>query len=323
MTKRLWFNQNGKLDICGNGFIRYFECPNSECRKIVYVDKHATGTGDGSSPENAYTDIQTAASNHPCKEICIQGYGENDCYSAGIILHDCSYLHGVDDAWLDGEGVETRGISGNSGKENTKIDSVNVKNCRWIGIEYCDEVVNCTVKDISDYANSFFGGFYVCDSLDNCHAENIASHKAFSNCNYLNDCTANNCQSGIGNPLCPTTLTNCIVSNCRSSGFVAFENSILIDCVAYGLVNNDGNGGFSTRGATLTRCKSHDNNDTGFNGKNVPSNYIECESYNNYMCGYRTPEIANTYINCLDYNNCLSGHWSCTLSHPNHRCSEI
>ncbi len=62
---KLWYTSNGKLALCDNGKVALSDncpcaCPSFVGRAIIYVDKHATGTGDGSSWANAYTDIQTA-----------------------------------------------------------------------------------------------------------------------------------------------------------------------------------------------------------------------------------------------------------------------
>ena len=119
-------------------------CPPFDGRTITYVDMHVVGgTGDGSSPANAYDDIQDAIDAKPRTEIQIQGYGKLDTYPTGISLLDCTYLHGIDNVWIDGNNVLDVSIHGNS-LTTTKIDSINIKNSIVKAFYKCESVYNST-----------------------------------------------------------------------------------------------------------------------------------------------------------------------------------
>jgi len=282
-------NRNGLFNMCDNGLVQFSDCPDFDCRPIIHVDKHAAGTDDGSSWANAYADIQTAINAHPCNEIQIHGYGENDCYSAGVVLAECCYIKGIDDVWIDGEDIEIFGIDGNN-LDSTKINAVNIKNCRNTGIKRCNEVINSTVKNISQYLSSH-GAFLQCNSLDNCTADNIASVYGFYNCLNINSCTVANSHGGFSHTsgYSGFTATNCNAVDNIYVGFAGLNNTI-IECTA----NNSGdgsNGGFSNRYSTL----------------------INCVAFNNQGCGFRDALGGlNSYVDCTEYNNCLVWGSDCT-----------
>ena len=209
-----YYGENGLNIFCDNGLVADVNecpcgCPPFEGRSIVYVDKHATGTGDGSSWENAYTDIQTAINTHSRKEIQIKGYGENDCYPADIVLQECTYLKGIDSTngsvWVDGTSL-AYGIRGAIDYtdilgETQKVENLNVKNalngfvyisgiidsCKYKGTRNNDmkvfrhcigKVLNCEIFD-SGSTNTYGSiyGFYACrGEIENCHVNNISSH---------------------------------------------------------------------------------------------------------------------------------------------------
>jgi hypothetical protein len=257
--KKQWF-QNGKRIIQNGKRILCDECPCGcppfEGRSVIYVDKHAAGTGDGSSWENAYTDIQTAVNAHPKKEIQIKGYGESDCYPAGITLPECAYLHGVDtgsgDVWLDGEDSVHDGIIGNL--ENVRIDSVCLKNCIDYGFKQCSNLNNCYTKQVTtsyyqcNYLNNCGGDgeiiidgckfidsctsnniqFRYCENISNCSAYYLGSGAVFGSCTHIYNCSVTESGTyGVGFGLC-VDLVSCDAQNC---GYCGFQNcSELVDC---------------------------------------------------------------------------------------------
>ncbi len=282
-------NKNGLFSMCDNGLLRLSKCASFDCRQIIYVDKKATGTGDGSSWGNAYTSIQTAINAQPCKEIQIKGYGENDCYPAGIPLIDCVYLKGVNtgsgDMWIDGENSYIRGIDGKN-LTSTRLENINIKGCKYSNFINCYELISCNTKDT--YLKSQWGSFFYCVLLNNCEADSIYGDDAFKNCKTMIDCTSKNSSFGFWNSVSfgPYDLINCKAINNFYTSFTGRPGSTFTGCVADGNLNY----AFSTNGCT----------------------YIDCIAINNQWCGYRHDYIENTYINCTDSNNCLAWGGDCS-----------
>lgn len=302
---KLWFTSSGKLALCDSGKVGVGDecicgCPDFEGRTITYVDKHAIGTGDGSSWVNAFTDIQTAIDTYPKREIQIQGYGESDTYPAGIVLAECVYLKGVDNVWIDGNNSNIIGINGNS-LDTTKLDSINIKGCKNSNFSDCQELINCNIKDtILNVTLDDFGGFLNCQVLDECDADNISNNVSFANCKALNNCVSENSYFGFRNSgISGFDLVNCTATN-HTAGAIAGINGVMVGCVAELLTTPIG-GAFSTNNCSLTNCLSRNNNN----------------------CGYFTGASTSIYISCQDINNCLSGASTCTPSNPSYNCDTV
>ncbi len=292
-------NKNGLFNMCENGYVQLSDCPGFDCRPIIYVDKKATGTGDGSSWANAYTDIQTAINAHPCKEIQIQGYGENDCYPGKINLLNCVYLRGVNDIWINGENTNIIGINGNC-FNYTKIENINIKGCKNSCFAFCQELIDCDIKDtILNGNGNQSGGFYECQILNNCIADNIRCNNSFTNCKTMIDCASKNSFFGFWIAVGLTfDLTNCVSLNHSFASFGGRPGSMFINCIADGTQDQPG---FGSAGCT----------------------YISCISRNNQNCGYKNFTSPNTYLNCQDINNCLSENSLCTLGDPSFNCDTV
>lgn len=336
-------NRNGIFDMCDSGLVRLSKCPGFDCRPIIYVDKHAAGNGDGSIWENAYADIQTAINAHPCKEIQIKGYGENDCYPSGINLIDCTYLKGVNtgsgDMWIDGENTQLYGISGYIDSshyvKNTKIDSINIKGCDNNCIEYLEitEICNCNLIGIQLPVGYGYSGHGIAiiryGTVSNCTAKILSSgFWGIENIN-ISNCTSDLFGWGFRG------LYNCNLIDCTanrnpestypgSTGFQRINNSSLINCTA----NNHTSGGsipgygfLACEGSTFINCVSTNNQISGFSG-NMYSTFIDCISSNNQNCGYLN-NIDSTFLNCTDLNNCLSGLAACTPGDTYYNCDEV
>ncbi len=318
---KLWFTPSGKLALCDNGKVALADecpcgCPDFDGRSVIYVDKKATGTGDGSSWENAYTDIQTAVNAYPKKEIQIKGYGESDCYPAGIELPDCAYLHGMDTGsgavWIDGAGVlYIIGIYAH-GYTSIKLENINIKNCNYC-FSACYNLINCIAKDTyikatwpwntafpacgffncnelynCSHSNAFSGyGFSGCENLDTCNSSGV-SGVSFCRCNYLTDCSANGNTDGF---VTCTHLTNCTAKSCSSHGF--FSSGSCVNCIA-------------------DTCGGH--------GFNSGPEFISCSAINNQGCGFFYSYSPGTYTDCSESNNCLSGEYYCNPSNPDCHC---
>jgi hypothetical protein len=281
----LWLNNNGKLNTCDNGYVRLSDCPGFDCRPVCYVDKKATGTGDGSSWANAYTDIQTAINANPCKEIQIKGYGENDCYPGEIELKECTFLKGVDDMWIDSSenyvGIDGKGLA------STLIDSVNIKNSPSC-FHSCNEIRNCKIKNFVD-------GFIACNSLSGCIGESP-------------DTTA------YGSPIFSRYTKN--IENCSCIGYCAItfgDYEICTNCYAEG----SGIGFVPFPLSIAIGCTVVDTEYAGFQGLGGGGEtFIDCIARDNKGCGF----IGNsTFINCEDINNCLESTYSCR----NNLCAEV
>jgi hypothetical protein len=316
--------------MCDNGYVRLSDCPGFDCRPIIYVDKHATGTGDGSSWANAYTNIQTAVNAHPCKEIQIKGYGEEDCYPAGITLPECAYLHGVNvdsgDVWIDGENTEYYGIAGPGISLESKIDSINVKDCYRTFIRYVRYVYNSTV-----YAHySIIGGgsvvgrgFSNCYYAYNCNAIELSTISAFSygfhTCLNLDTCTATNCYGPFWSDNSNSVYTDCISDYGYAVGFSA-SGGTFINCVSNNCVTG-WNPGFNLNGnCTLTGCTAAYNKGKGFGdpiyyGQSI---FTDCVAHDNGGCGFGFGQ-EQTYINCSGHNNCLNVGGDCSRQN----CDEV
>ena len=276
------------------------ECPRIECGDfdnypVIYVDKKATGAGHGSSWTDAYTDIQTAVNAHPRAEIQIKGYGESDCYPAGISLPECAYLHGMDTGsgavWIDGENSNIIGISGGGIDGTTKIDSINIKGCKNSCFAYCPLIINCSIKDTTlNGSGNQSGGFWNCNILDNCSANNILHNNSFTNCRTLNGCTSENSFFGFWNGVSfgAFILTGCTATNHSFASFTGRQGSVFNTCIAeyqQSIIPS-----FSAVDCVL----------------------IDCIARNNQGCGYKYYTTPNSYINCIDSNNCLAWGGDCS-----------
>jgi len=281
-------NRNGLFNMCDNGLVQLSHCPSFDCRPIAYVDKHASGANNGTTPEDAYTDIQTAIDNDPKKEILIQGYGESDCYPAGIVLADCVYLHGVDSVWIDCEdsNYAVRGnevVNGTVVHEwTTQIDGINVKNSPSAILYILGNIYNCEVKNITDssYHN---GGFYSCYGvIENCSVHTGGSiddryryygffecAAAFKNCHVydiMGACvgferylSADNCSCKRIGILYSHLLDRRVASLGFSNGGLVGRDLIIIDCVVedceYGF--NFGSFGCTTSATNCTTTRGY------------------------------------------------------------------
>lgn len=292
---RLWLNRNGFVDLCDNNNVRLSDCPGFDCRPITYVDKHATGTGDGSSLENAYIDIQTAIDEKPYTEIQIQGYGEFDAYPAGIVLDECVYLKGIDDVWIDDENQGNNAISGTD-IFSTKIENISAKRCTFTFMR-CANINNCFSK-LDNGSATAQGSFEGCIGVFNCSVDSsfqTGSIGAFRRCTDLSDCISYGGDVAGGGFVQCENLTNCSASRTPQPFIIC--SGIILECSA-DLGQLDG---FRTENATL----------------------INCISSNNQGCGYRGLSDTNTYIDCQDINNCLSGSTTCTSGDPAYLCDEV
>jgi len=288
-----YYGENGLEIYCDSGDLAETDecpcgCPSFEGRSIIYVDKHASGTGDGSSWADAYTDIQTAINAHPKKEIQIQGYGENDYYPGGIDLIECSYVKGIDDVWINGENSIIYGISGAA--PNSRIESINIKKCKYYGVFIAREAVNVTVKNL--YTSSQGGAFVNCESLSNCVADDIHGGESFKNCFNMDTCLSKNSNFGFWNGVSvgPFTLTNCTADNHSWASFSPRPGSTLINCTS----------------------KNQQTFYAAFGGVG-DCIYENCVAFNNQGCGFIAYSGGiNTYINCSEYNNCLAWGGDCS-----------
>ncbi|MDD5726991.1 MAG: hypothetical protein PHV59_00365 [Victivallales bacterium] len=246
---KLWFTPAGKLVLCDNGKIALTDecpcgCPPFEGRQIVYVDKHASGTGDGSSWENAYTELSyTVIYNNRRKEIQIRGYGEDDCYPCIKYMYECTYLHGIDDGngavWFDGNiggdssRVVIRGVENNLA--NYRYDNINAKNGS-VGFHYGGILNNCTVKNCAS------SGFFACKTLEDCIAYECVSHTArgFNCCYYAHNCESYSNDFGFIWSYSAgdfSIFTNCLAHNNNYCGYYVSTSGspapTLIDCIEY------------------------------------------------------------------------------------------
>ncbi len=289
-----YYAENGLQVYCDNGLLAETDecpcgCPDFEGRTICYVDKNIVGgTGDGSSWANAYTDIQTAINAHPKKEIQIQGYGESDCYPAGIVLAECVYLKGVDDVWIDGQNTFDFGISGGAGfvATNTLVKNINIKNCKY-------------------NPNQDRGAFYFCENLDGCSVKDTIFYGFYGYISAI-DCNANNAYGGFSGKI----STNCHTEGC-GVGFLATSNAILTSCTAnncyFTLPGFFVGGRFNV---TVYNCISSNNTGSGFYGSSAV--FTNCNAFSNQRCGFEKNNVdPNTYIACTESGNCLGGHPSC------------
>ncbi|MDD5598988.1 MAG: hypothetical protein PHV82_13655 [Victivallaceae bacterium] len=330
----LWYTPNGELALGGNGNVAVAkQCPcgcyDFEGRRIIYVDKYAVGAGNGSSWENAYTNIQAAANAHPNTEIQIKGYGEDDCYPAGISLPECAYLHGADTGsgavWLDGEDTVYSGITGNS---TNKVLAVNLKNCSGYGFYRVGYLDGCTVNDIGKLY------FYQCLNIENCVAERInysAGLKAdgflaTADDGVIYNCIANNVWNAymIRGAISASFANNC--GNCGfffDSGDITATDCIADGCAYFGFIYGVRSGANQT---DLINCVAK-NGGFGF-GRNQydygEATFTSCSAFNNQNCGFISNQVAApNYIDCSEYDNCLSGESSCTPGYPYYICDEV
>ena len=265
-----YYGENGLKIYCDNGLLAETdECPCFECGEfdkypIVYVDKYASGTGDGLSLANAYTSIQDAINDHPIAEIQITGYGESNCYPPGKRLVDCVYLKGVNrgsgDMWIDGGG-SGNGIDGRNQAgvltQTTKLENINVKNCEF-GFYRCN--LSTFETCISKYNTD--DGFLLCgySNFLNCSSNNNTS-SGFQDCDYC-------------------TFTNCNANN-NNGGFVVSSYGMFLNCTAsYNLTH-----GFSgSDNCTFTNCSTNNNYYCGFTS-DVLCVYVACSSINDCTSG--------------------------------------
>ncbi|MCK4982979.1 MAG: hypothetical protein KAS17_08660 [Victivallaceae bacterium] len=315
----VYYGDNGLEIYCDNGLVAETDdcpcgCPDFEGRAICYVDKKASGTGDGSSWTNAYTDIQTAVNAHPKKEIQIQGYGESDCYPAGIAMQDCAYLKGVGDVWIDGENTAQAGITDYwANYYTTKVELINIKNC--------------------------VGGFGEIISIVSCKATGCtAGFSSAHNRSTLEDCHAYGNQRGYQGSF--NSATDCTAYDNSSYGFYLISSGVFINCISY---NNSGCGYSRVNGCTFIECEANNNgnygwgNSSSLDGENViltdcicdgnlkgfyyfkiGSVLTSCIARNSSYCGYFRTSGA-TLITCSDVNNCLLNSGDCSL----YNCDEV
>ncbi|MDD5698495.1 MAG: hypothetical protein PHH77_07745 [Victivallaceae bacterium] len=330
----LYQNRNGLFDMCDNGYVRLSGCPGFDCRPIIYVDKHATGTGDGSSWENAYVDIQTAVNAHPKKEIQIKGYGESDCYPAGISLPECAYLHGMDtgggEIWIDGGGTAEFGISGyieiERYVENTKINNINIKDC-YNGVRYLKntEISDCTFIGIELPPGYGYGGqgigIIFSGTISNCQAERFSQCFGGMSSVNLSNCIANKFNWGFSY-ISSSNFSNCIANRHAesaypgSAGFRNCSSSIFISCIS----NNHTTGGsiqgygFTACSGTFEDCTANGNYVGGFVAGLLTgiadSIFIRCTVNGTVHSNGFWNNGSSTFIDCIANDNYYCGFYS-------------
>lgn len=318
-------NRNGLFNVCDNGLVQLSNCADFECRPIVYVDKHANGSRDGSSGANAYISIQAAVNAHPQTEIHIKGYGENDCYIAGIVLPECAYLKGVGDVWLDGLSAFVCGILGNT---STKVEYINIKNCYNKAFCRINYINNCKAKNNNTSGNNL-GVFDDCENVDTCESDGsvtVSFVSGFSNCKNVIDCVARN-HTGRGFIFKGGVTSFC--SGCTSTdnlwgGFVSTPSYEMrhtyINCTS----TNCGNFGFGGSFTVLENCSASGTTsfypelDDGSGFHMHDSTLTNCNSEGNESCGYTG--FSSEYAGCTENNNCLDPRtYDCRYQ----RCEEV
>lgn len=324
--KKQWF-QNSKRIIQDGKRILCDECPCGcpafEGRPVICVDKYATGTGDGSSWENAYTKIQTAVNAHPKAEIQIKGYGEVDKYNELVILLECAYIKGIGSTWVNGVRAGYAAYFPSLIRYKTRAEAINTCGTLSEGFQFVDEVINCRAEGHSG-GTSY--GFDRCGYLENCTALNFFI--GFSGGYYLESCTSLNCFTGFADNLHSDTDRNPVLINCISTGtgddgwgwggfgFAddEIESVTMTNCIAR--VHDYSSSrytGFDAYNGTLTNCYAECLDDAeGFNGFDSGNSILSgCTAVAFGRCGF-TGDGTSLYDGCTSTDNCQMWGGNCT-----------
>jgi hypothetical protein len=246
-------NPLGMWQVCESGCCTTVDPMSCEDtgKPICYVDKYATGAGDGSSWTDAYTTIQAAITAKASTErIYIKGYGKADPYSENL-SGNAYTLIASGDTWING--IITH-----------------VSLCCFFGIN---------VKGSSGYFNGTGGGGgnkYVLCRVEDSNASYGFSvsgtvQSTLTSCTVYNLTGTGNTRAFYGNMEC----TNCVasyVSTSGSSGVYGFSGGSHTGCSADNLTSLDYGGiavGFVSF-VSCTDCSSDDitgwSSAGGFNG---------------------------------------------------------
>jgi len=298
-------------------FRRRLCCCTTSCedtsRPIAYVDKYATGAGDGTTWTDAYTTIQAAVTAHTSTHrIYIKGYGKADPYAEDVVT-TFGYVSIIgssdwDEIWatsfavgaascltlLNAENPSGRGIV--AGDNSVFIDC-GAEDCGGAGLgpkidTYSGEYLRCVAKN--NTGEGFWGGglFMECESEGN--TSSGFSFYAPSECI---DCVSTSNLVGfyINNP---ATLLRCDAIGNTFYGFtVRIGKSFgtpppfavaLTDCSAIG---NDSHG-YTDQSAdpgvvTVSECIADGNSMHGYYPSNRAAMYLtDCDASDNGECGY-------------------------------------
>ena len=284
MPASYFANPLGRFGVCGSGCCGPSlptSCEDTS-RPICYVDKYATGAGDGTSWTDAYTTISAAiAERRTTHRIYIKGYGKSDTYTETLSFGDSATLVGVSDAWVTGS------ITGGSSCCYYRINTTGSSGSFTTG-GHNSKYVLCTVD--SSYLHGFSAG--------------VAT-------NILSFCVAEGTSVGIIGGTC----LDCSVANVLSVGFQASQ---CYRCFAYDIhsTNNDLVGFY---GCYVEDCVASNISTSGYNksvhGFDRPTGGLRCTA--EYLTGYLHAfgfYRLNSITGTVTLEDCVSRHIQNTLT---------
>ena len=313
-------------------------------RPIAYVDKEATGAGNGGTWANAFTTIQAAVDTvGASRRIYIKGYGKADPYVEIVDTTAHNYINLIgssdwDGVWatrfevgfgacvvrLNAENPSGRGFDSYA---NTTFIDCRAEDCSDDGFETrsTEEYLRCVAK------NNGGNGFYGSGLFTECESEGNTSLGFRLLAGECVDCTATLNGSGFDFGQGSTAL-RCVASGNTFLGFhlERFGFSVTIDLTDCSATGNGVHGFYDesidTGETTLSGCIADGNGEHGFAHRfgalGDVLDLTDCDATDNGECGYRGCNLVSGNTASGNGGGCDPGDYCDGSTDPCGVCDE-